>query len=172
MSSGDSDYVLVEAEAKKVAQSAARALRESRRQCLEGGWGRVTWTGQHGGTKQPRCVYVGGRCVCVCVCGCVCGCGCGCVCVWCVCVGGVWEGVCVGGGCVCACVGCVCVCVCVVCVGGCVDVGVWMCVCVYVGRVGQGYLDGAARRNKTAEVCVFVCVCTCLFVCVFVCVCR
>lgn len=75
MSSSSSDYVLVETEAKKVAQSAARALRESRRRCLRGaggggGWGQLTWTGQHGsaggsGTRQqPRLVCVcmwGGR---------------------------------------------------------------------------------------------------------------
>ena len=51
MSSVSGDYVVVENEAKKVAQSAARALRESRRRCLGGGgggWGQLTWTGQHG----------------------------------------------------------------------------------------------------------------------------
>ena len=63
MSSVSGDYVVIEAEAKKVAQSAARALRESRRRCLEGGRGRgcgqLTWTGQHGSVgsgmrQQPR----------------------------------------------------------------------------------------------------------------------
>ena len=57
MSSGDPDYVLVESEAKKVAQSAARAMRQSRQHCMVAGrWGRPTWTGQHGmiGVPQPR----------------------------------------------------------------------------------------------------------------------
>ena len=71
MSSASGDYVVIENEAKKVAQSAARALRESRRRCLSsggrggggggggGGWGQLTWTGQHGsagsGSRlQPR----------------------------------------------------------------------------------------------------------------------
>lgn len=57
MSSGDPDYVLVEAEAKKVAQSAARAMRQSRQHCMVAGrWGRPTWTGQHGmiGVPPPR----------------------------------------------------------------------------------------------------------------------
>lgn len=71
MSSASSDYVMIETEAKKVAQSAARALRESRRRCLGGGrgrgsdgggggWGHLTWTGQHGSAggngfrTQPR----------------------------------------------------------------------------------------------------------------------
>ena len=68
MSSSSGDYVVVEAEAKKVAQSAARALRESRRRCLGGGrgrgWGQLTWTGQHGSTggaatrQQPRLASV------------------------------------------------------------------------------------------------------------------
>ena len=71
MSGGSSDYVVVETEAKKVAQSAARALRESRRRCLAGGggWGQLTWTGQYGSaggrSQQPRCVYMR---VCACVC--------------------------------------------------------------------------------------------------------
>lgn len=72
MSSGSADYVVVETEAKKVAQSAARALRESRRRCLgagrgrgDGGWGQLTWTGQHGGRPQQRCVHV---CMSMCVC--------------------------------------------------------------------------------------------------------
>lgn len=57
MSSGDPDYVLVETEAKKVAQSAARAMRQSRQHCMVAGrWGRPTWTGQHGviGVPPPR----------------------------------------------------------------------------------------------------------------------
>ena len=55
MNSSDPDYVLVESEAKKVAQSAARALKVSRRRCHElgGGWGRPTWTGQHGLAGAP-----------------------------------------------------------------------------------------------------------------------
>ena len=95
MSSGSSDYVVIETEAKKVAQSAARALRESRRRCLAGGggggggWGQLTWTGQHGSAggalRLPRCVCTCARVrVCVCVCtgaDCVCCYGIGSLCI-------------------------------------------------------------------------------------------
>ena len=65
MNSADPDYVLVESEANKVAKSAAKALKTSRRHCVQMGVGRgnVTWTGQHGSAGAlgaPRCV-----CVCV-----------------------------------------------------------------------------------------------------------
>jgi len=57
MNSSDPDYVLVESEAKKVAQSAARAMKQSRQHCMVAGrLGRPTWTGQHGviGAPAPR----------------------------------------------------------------------------------------------------------------------
>ena len=54
MNSSDPDYVLVESEAKKVAQSAARAMKQSRQHCMVAGrLGRPTWTGQHGMTGAP-----------------------------------------------------------------------------------------------------------------------
>lgn len=61
MNSADPDYILVEAEANKVAQSAVRALKASRRQVQSGSrWGRPTWTGNSGvagapGPSKPRC---------------------------------------------------------------------------------------------------------------------
>lgn len=61
VNSGDPDYTIVESEANKVAQSAVRALKESRRQCQETRgsiqWGQPTWTGQHGTVGAPRFVY-------------------------------------------------------------------------------------------------------------------
>ena len=55
MNSADPDYVLVESEASKVAKSAARALKQSRRHCVQmgAGRGRPTWTGQHGSAGAP-----------------------------------------------------------------------------------------------------------------------
>jgi DNA excision repair protein ERCC-6 len=54
--SGHPDYVLVESEAQRVAERAAKALQESREQCRVASWGTPTWTGQHGsaGLKKPR----------------------------------------------------------------------------------------------------------------------
>ena len=59
MSSDNPDFVLVESEAKKVAESAVKALKMSRRQCQQAGggarrWGQPTWTGQHGSVGAPR----------------------------------------------------------------------------------------------------------------------
>ncbi len=59
MSSTNPDFVLVESEARKVAESAVKALKTSRRQCQQmvGGtrrWGQPTWTGQHGSVGAPR----------------------------------------------------------------------------------------------------------------------
>ena len=58
---GDPDSIIVESEANRIAQSAARALRESCRQCQGGGgggggatWGQPTWTGQHGTAGAPK----------------------------------------------------------------------------------------------------------------------
>lgn len=55
MNSANPDYVLVESEASKVAKSAARALKDSRRHCRQtgAGRGRATWTGQHGAAGAP-----------------------------------------------------------------------------------------------------------------------
>ncbi len=54
MNSADPDYVLVETEANKVAQSAARAIKASRRQCQSSTrWGRPTWTGTAGVAGAP-----------------------------------------------------------------------------------------------------------------------
>lgn len=58
MSSANPDFVLVESEAKKVAESAIKALKTSRRQCQQFGsgvrrWGQPTWTGQHGSVGAP-----------------------------------------------------------------------------------------------------------------------
>ena len=56
MSSADPDYVLVESEAKRVAESAAKAIRDSRRLFVGSRWGQPTWTGQRGvvGIPKPR----------------------------------------------------------------------------------------------------------------------
>ena len=59
MSSDNPDFVLVENEARKVAESAVRALKVSRRQCQlsVGGarrWSQPTWTGQHGSIGAPK----------------------------------------------------------------------------------------------------------------------
>lgn len=52
MESGRPDYVLVEAEAERVAREAAAALRHSRRQCADALSGLPTWTGLHGGSVK------------------------------------------------------------------------------------------------------------------------
>ena len=57
MSSGNPDYAIVEAEASRVARSAARVLKESRQRCLGTGgvaWGQPTWTGIHGTNGAPK----------------------------------------------------------------------------------------------------------------------
>ncbi|CAG5128960.1 unnamed protein product [Candidula unifasciata] len=54
MDSGRPDYVIVEAEAERVAREAAAALRRSRQQCASALAGVPTWTGQHGGLVKPR----------------------------------------------------------------------------------------------------------------------
>ncbi|XP_052775006.1 DNA excision repair protein ERCC-6-like isoform X2 [Mya arenaria] len=54
MEPGKADYVIVEAEAEKVAREASNALKRSRSQCLPATTGVPTWTGQHGGAKRPR----------------------------------------------------------------------------------------------------------------------
>ena len=54
MSSVNPDYVLIESEAKKVAQSASKALRDSRRRCRTSRLGVPTWTGQHGSAGVPK----------------------------------------------------------------------------------------------------------------------
>ena len=55
---GDPDSVIVESEANKIAQSAAKALKESSRYCQESRgsnqWGQPTWTGTHGTVGLPR----------------------------------------------------------------------------------------------------------------------
>ena len=62
MSSGDPDYAIVEAEATRIAKSAARALKDSRQRCLGTGtttatWGQPTWTGLHGTMGAPKRRY-------------------------------------------------------------------------------------------------------------------
>ena len=47
------DYVLVEAEANRVAQDALKALRLSRQQCLGAASGVPTWTGHRGISGAP-----------------------------------------------------------------------------------------------------------------------
>jgi DNA excision repair protein ERCC-6 len=58
ISGGDPDALIVESEADKIAQSAAKALKESCRQCHSdsGGStrGQITWTGAHGTIGAPR----------------------------------------------------------------------------------------------------------------------
>lgn len=49
MMSSDPDFALVEGEAERVAQEAARALKQSRSQCHSARSGIPTWTGQSGG---------------------------------------------------------------------------------------------------------------------------
>ncbi|XP_064406502.1 DNA excision repair protein ERCC-6-like isoform X2 [Halichondria panicea] len=54
MNSADPDYMLVEAEASKVAKSAVKAMKASRRQCHNSiRWGRPTWTGSSGVAGAP-----------------------------------------------------------------------------------------------------------------------
>ncbi len=54
MNSADPDYVLVEAEASKVAKSAVKAMKASRRHCQNSmRWGRPTWTGSSGVAGAP-----------------------------------------------------------------------------------------------------------------------
>ena len=77
MSSANPDYVLVEGEAQKVAESAVKALKASRRQCQQSGggarrWGQPTWTGQHGSIGAPKPLRYGTRthvhaCACMCM---------------------------------------------------------------------------------------------------------
>ena len=52
MQSGEPDYALVEGEAQRVAQEAARALKASRAACYNATSGKPTWTG----TSGVRCV--------------------------------------------------------------------------------------------------------------------
>lgn len=47
------DYVLVEAEASRVAQDALKALKFSRQQCLGAASGVPTWTGHRGSSGAP-----------------------------------------------------------------------------------------------------------------------
>ena len=58
MSSGDPDFAIVEAEASRVARSAARALKESRQRCMgmagSSQWGQPTWTGVNGTKGAPK----------------------------------------------------------------------------------------------------------------------
>lgn len=53
---GDPDSAIVESEANKIAQSAARAMRDSYRHCnqMSPQWGQPTWTGLHGTAGAPR----------------------------------------------------------------------------------------------------------------------
>ncbi|XP_058398842.1 DNA excision repair protein ERCC-6 isoform X1 [Diceros bicornis minor] len=53
MDGASPDYVLVEAEANRVAQDALKALRHSRQQCLGATSGVPTWTGQRGSSGAP-----------------------------------------------------------------------------------------------------------------------
>ena len=64
---GDPDTIIIDTEASRIAQSAARALRESCRQCQIGGrggaanWGQPTWTGQNGTIGAPKYIRGGER---------------------------------------------------------------------------------------------------------------
>jgi len=51
MEGGHADYALIEGEAKKVAQEAVKALKESRRQCWSATSGVPTWTGTSGAIR-------------------------------------------------------------------------------------------------------------------------
>ena len=52
---GDPDYVLVQNEADKVAKSAVKALKDSRREVMANQrWGSATWTGQSGVAGAPK----------------------------------------------------------------------------------------------------------------------
>merc|ERR1712004_135188 len=53
MMSSDPDYALVEGEAERVAQQAARALKESRARCQAAQPGVPTWTGSRGQAGAP-----------------------------------------------------------------------------------------------------------------------
>ncbi|XP_040826264.1 DNA excision repair protein ERCC-6 [Ochotona curzoniae] len=53
MDGASPDYVLVEAEANRVAQDALKALRLSRQRCLGAGSGVPTWTGHRGASGAP-----------------------------------------------------------------------------------------------------------------------
>ena len=56
MQSANPDYLLVECEAENVARDAARALRQSRQQCLSNmPLGTPTWTGANG-SNPARCI--------------------------------------------------------------------------------------------------------------------
>ncbi|UYV79425.1 ERCC6 [Cordylochernes scorpioides] len=54
INSAGPDYVLVEAEADRVAKEALAALKKSRRECPRPGSGIPTWTGNNGGNVKPR----------------------------------------------------------------------------------------------------------------------
>lgn len=53
MEASSADYVLVEAEANRVAQDALRALKVSRQRCLGAASGVPTWTGVSGLSGAP-----------------------------------------------------------------------------------------------------------------------
>lgn len=54
VNSGNSDHILVENEAQRVATQAAEALKRSRERCmLDRGSGLPTWTGQSGVVGSP-----------------------------------------------------------------------------------------------------------------------
>lgn len=53
MDGASPDYVLVEAEANRVAQDALKALRLSRQRCLGVASGVPTWTGHSGVSRAP-----------------------------------------------------------------------------------------------------------------------
>lgn len=53
MDGASPDYVLVEAEANRVAQDALKALRLSRQRCLGAASGVPTWTGHRGISGAP-----------------------------------------------------------------------------------------------------------------------
>lgn len=53
MDGANPDYVLVEAEANRVAQDALKALKISRQRCLGATSGVPTWTGQRGVSGAP-----------------------------------------------------------------------------------------------------------------------
>lgn len=53
MESSNSDYVILENEAQKLAKKAIEELEASRNQCWEPGSGRLNWTGYQG-TIRPK----------------------------------------------------------------------------------------------------------------------
>jgi DNA excision repair protein ERCC-6 len=52
MEGGYADYALVEGEARRVANEAVQALKESRRQCWQADTGVPSWTGQSGALRS------------------------------------------------------------------------------------------------------------------------